>query len=187
VFVPRWWTWHSTAADGSDIWELKDGPADEQLWLDAAYADQSLITQVGPLHADYASHGDRPSGLPTSSSTLPGLIVQLARQGYLDEGPDVLDVGTGSGYGCAVLTTRLGEQHVAGVDIDEYLTKAAAGRLASIGLRPQVVTADATGPLPRTYDRCPPDPAKLAHRATARQAPAHHHHRHCSHPDRRQN
>ena len=105
VFVPRWWTWHSAASDGSDVWELNDGSTDEHLWLDAAYADRSLVTQVGPLHADHASPGGRPTGRPTSSSTLPGLIVQLARHGYLNDGTDVLDVGTGSGYGCAVLAT----------------------------------------------------------------------------------
>lgn len=57
VFVPRWWTWHSAASDGSDVWELNDGSTDEHLWLDAAYADRSLVTQVGPLHADHASPG----------------------------------------------------------------------------------------------------------------------------------
>jgi protein-L-isoaspartate O-methyltransferase len=108
----------------------------------------SLVTRVGTLHADHATPADRPIGLPTSSSTMPGLIVQLARYLYLDAGHDVLDVGTGSGYGCALLATRLGEEHVTSVDVDEYLTSAAAGRLASVGLHPQVLTADATGPLP---------------------------------------
>jgi len=32
----------------------------------------SLVTRIGPLHADHASPGDHPAGLPTSSSTLPG-------------------------------------------------------------------------------------------------------------------
>ena len=40
-----------------------------------------------------------------------------------------------------------------GIDVDEYLTKAAAERLDSIGLHPQVTACDATGPLPGTYDR----------------------------------
>jgi protein-L-isoaspartate O-methyltransferase len=74
--------------------------------------------------------------------------VQLARHGYLNDGTDVLDVGTGSGYGCAVVATRLGDQHVTSVDVDKYLATAAADRLASIGLHPAVVAADATGPLP---------------------------------------
>ena len=92
-------------------------------------------------------------GMPTSSSTLPGLIVRLAQHAYLADGGDVLDVGTGSGYGCALLAARLGTEHVTSVDVDPYLTGAAAERLDSVGLRPTVLTVDATGALPGTYDR----------------------------------
>jgi protein-L-isoaspartate O-methyltransferase len=132
---------------------VKDGPADERAWADAAYSDQSLVTQIGPLHADHAASSDRPAGMPTSSSTLPSLIVQMFQHGYLREGVDVLDVGTGSGYGCAVLATLLGEDHVTSVDVDPYLTQAAERRLDTIGLHPKVDTVDATGPLPGSYDR----------------------------------
>jgi protein-L-isoaspartate O-methyltransferase len=156
AFVPRWWEppggYGARRAgrprDLSAGWELRDGPLDEEAWLDAAYSDVSLVTRVGTLHADHATSADRPTGLPTSSSTMPGLIVQLARYLYLDAGHDVLDVGTGSGYGCALLATRLDEEHVTSVDVDEYLTSAAAVRLASVGLHPRVLTGDATGPLP---------------------------------------
>jgi protein-L-isoaspartate O-methyltransferase len=154
LFTPRWWTW---AAPGPglwhDIWELRDGPADPAAWLDAAYADRSLVTQVGPLHADHAHPGDRPTGLPTSSATLPGLLVQMYRHAMITDDTDVLDIGTGSGYGTALLCNRLGDRHVTSIDVDQYLTKAAAGRLESIGLHPQVTTCDATGPLPGTHDR----------------------------------
>jgi protein-L-isoaspartate O-methyltransferase len=149
LFVPHWW---ARAAD-EDRWALRDGPADEYAWLDAAYADRSLVTQVGPLHADQAAVSDRPAGMPTSSATLPGLIVQMAGHGYLREGLDVLDVGTGSGYGCAVLATHVGDRHVTSIDVDAYLTTAAAGRLDDAGLHPRLETLDATGPLPATYDR----------------------------------
>ncbi len=77
----------------------------------------------------------------------------MLRQAHLDDGADVLDIGTGSGYGCAVLAQRLGDRHVTSVDVDGYLTEVAAERLAGIGLRPQVMTCDATGPLRGTYDR----------------------------------
>jgi hypothetical protein len=61
VFVPRWWENRT----------LHDGPADEQAWMAAAYSDRTLVTQLGPLHADHATPGDRPAGAPTSSSTWP--------------------------------------------------------------------------------------------------------------------
>ncbi len=152
--MPRWWSWSAAGSGfGSDVWELRDGPADEGGWLCAAYGDRSLVTQVGPLHADHGQLGDRVVGMPTSSATLPGLIVQMLRHAHLVDGADVLDVGTGSGYGCAVLARRLGGQHVTSVDVDAYLTEVAAERLAGIGLRPQLMTCDATGPLPGAYDR----------------------------------
>ncbi len=126
VFVPRWWSWSAAGPGfGSDIWELRDGSTDEDGWARAAYRDRSLVTQVGPLHADRAERGDRPAGMPTSSATLPGLIVQMLRHAHVCDG---VDVGTGSGYGCAVLAQRLGDQHVTSVDVDAYLTKAAAER-----------------------------------------------------------
>jgi protein-L-isoaspartate O-methyltransferase len=143
VFVPRWWENRA----------LRDGPADERAWLHAAYNDQTLITAVGGLHADHAAVGDHPSGLPTSSSTLPSLVVRMYRHARLYGSGDILDVGTGSGYGCALLARRFGGGQVTSVDIDPYLTKAAGERLASAGLYPRVLTCDALGPLPGSYDR----------------------------------
>lgn len=154
VFIPRWWSWAGPGSGfGTDVWKLRDGPSDEVAWLEAAYADRSLVTQVGPLHADHAGPGDRPSGMPTSSATLPGLVVRMLRHAYLYDGADLLDVGTGTGYGCAVLARRFGDEHVTSVDVDRYLTKAAAERLDSIGLHPRVETVDATGTIPGEYDR----------------------------------
>ncbi|MGH3693564.1 MAG: methyltransferase domain-containing protein [Pseudonocardiaceae bacterium] len=154
VFVPRWWSWSAAGSGpGSDVWELRDGPTDHDGWARTAYRNRSLVTQVGPLHADHAGPGDRPVGMPTSSATLPGLIVAMLRHAYVYDGADVLDVGTGSGYGCAVLAHRLGDRYVTSVDVDAYLTKVAAERLEGIGLRPRVMTCDATGPLRGTYDR----------------------------------
>lgn len=157
AFVPRWWSWAEPGPGlWHDAWELRDGPADPARWLDAAYADRSLITQVAEAHADHASGDDWPTGRPTSSATMPGLLVQMYRHAMIGDGMDVLDVGTGSGYGTALLATRLGDQHVSSVDVDDYLVKAATDRLAAFGLHPNVETCDATGPLPgrtASYDR----------------------------------
>jgi protein-L-isoaspartate O-methyltransferase len=154
LLIPRWWSWLAAGSGfGSDMWELRDGPADDDGWLNVAYGDRSLVTRVGPLHADHGQRGDRVVGMPTSSATLPGLIVQMLRHARVYDGADVLDVGTGSGYGCAVLARQLGDQHVTSIDVDAYLTDVAAERLDRISLRPRVVTGDATGPLGGTYDR----------------------------------
>jgi protein-L-isoaspartate O-methyltransferase len=154
LFVPRWWACSAPGAGlDADVWELCDGPADPGEWLRVAYSDRTLVTQVGWLHADYASQDDRPSGAPTSAATLPSLVVQMLRHARITDDADVLDVGTGSGYGCAVLCERSGYRQVTSIDVDQYLTKAAAERLDGIGLHPQVLTCDATGPLPGSYDR----------------------------------
>lgn len=147
VFVPRWW---QMADDG---WELRDGTTNVAAWMEAAYSDRSLVTQIGTLHADHATHRNWAAGRPTSSATLPGLLVQMYRHAYLHSGLDVLDVGTGSGYGAALLAARLGDEHVTSVDVDAYLTEAAAGRLNDIGLHPKVAAVDATRQLPGAYDR----------------------------------
>lgn len=154
LFVPRWWAWSAPGPGFRvDTWELRDGPADPVAWLDAAYDNRSLVTRVGPAHADHAGLADRPTGLPTSSSTLPGLVVQMYRHALIGDGMDVLDLGTGSGYGCAVLAERLGDRHVTSVDVDEYLARAATERLDRLALHPDVRICDATGPLPGSYDR----------------------------------
>ncbi|MFD5384065.1 methyltransferase domain-containing protein [Streptomyces sp. NPDC127074] len=148
AFVPRWWE-----PAGGGTWALRDGPADESAWLRVAYSDTSLVTRVGPLHADRASPDDRPRGVPTSSSTMPGLVVRMLRHGLLYDGADLGLIGTGTGASTALAARRLGDKHVTAMDIDPYLTEAAIDRLASLDMSPQVVTCDATGPLPGDFDR----------------------------------
>ncbi|MCQ4042444.1 methyltransferase domain-containing protein [Streptantibioticus rubrisoli] len=147
VFVPRWWERH-----GDDM-ALRIGEDDPEAWMARVYANETIVTRIGPHHADHANPEDHPVGLPTSSSTLPGLLVQMYRHAMLTEGVKVLDVGTGTGYGTALLARRFGAEHVTAVDVDPYLTEAASKRLDSIGLYPTVRTVDATGDLPGTYDR----------------------------------
>ncbi len=153
AFVPRWWVRVAPGPFWHDAWELRDGPAEPDAWMNDAYADKSLITQVGEQHADHASPSDKPTGQPTSSATLPGLLVQMYRHAMISDGMDVLDVGAGSGYGTALLAARLGDTHVTSIDVDGYLTEAAAERLSAAGMHPKVHTCDATGELPGSYDR----------------------------------
>lgn len=154
-FVPRSWNRVGPAPGGHGFaeWELFDGSTDEERWLNDAYANRSLVTEIGGRHADDAALGDRTVGRPTSSATMPGLVVQMFRHALIDDGVDVLDVGTGSGYGTALLATRLGADHVTSVDVASYLTEAARQRLGALDLRPTLLTCDATGELPGSYDR----------------------------------
>ncbi|EFC80892.1 methyltransferase domain-containing protein [Parafrankia sp. EUN1f] len=143
LLVPSWW---ERDGDGG-AWMPRHGD------IAGAYANRSLVTRIGSLHADHADGGDRPKGLPTSSSTEPSLVLTMYRYGHLTRGLDICDVGTGSGYGAALLARRYGDQHVVSLDVDPYLVSAAARRLARLDLHPTVLTADATAPLPGQYDR----------------------------------
>ncbi|GGJ56571.1 methyltransferase domain-containing protein [Streptomyces brasiliensis] len=147
VFVPRWWE----RQDGT--WTLCAPRPDNEAWLHGAYRDRSLITRVGPLHADHAGPDDHPEGRPTSSATLPSLVVQMFQHGRLQDGQDLLEVGTGSGYGTALAAKRLGENRVTSLDVDPYLIDAARDRLGSLGLKPTLAAVDATGPIDGEYDR----------------------------------
>ncbi|MFJ1640789.1 methyltransferase domain-containing protein [Streptomyces sp. NPDC088256] len=146
--VPRWW---ESAREGG--WVLRDGAGDPEAWAKAAYADRSLVTRVGPLHADHADPGDHAEGLPTSSATLPSLVVRMLRHARLGEGLPLLDLGTGAGGLTAYASRRIGAEHVTSLDVDPYLTSAAGERLANMGLHPEFVTADATNSVPGSYER----------------------------------
>ncbi|MEU5225321.1 methyltransferase domain-containing protein [Streptomyces toyocaensis] len=148
LLVERWYT------PGPRGWTVLDGPSDDEAWAAAAYADTTLVTRVGAVHADHAEAGRPVTGQPTSSSTLPSLVVTMLRHGRLTPGVRLLDVATGSGYSTALACRRLGDDLVTTLDIDPYLVDAAAQRLDRIGLHPTVVTADADGEeLPGVYDR----------------------------------
>jgi protein-L-isoaspartate O-methyltransferase len=150
VLVPKWWDrirnsptfeWKLVTPDASDPWA-------------SVYSDETLVTRVGALHADLAGPDDRASGAPTSSSTLPGLIVGMLHLLNPEPGQQVLDIGTGSGYSAALLGHRLGDELVTSIDVDAYLVQAARHRLEGFGRQPRMVVADATGELPEgEYDR----------------------------------
>ncbi|NEA19108.1 methyltransferase domain-containing protein [Streptomyces halstedii] len=146
--VPRWWD-----VDSSGMWILRDGASDPESWAESAYADRSLVTRVGRLHADHANPGDRPEGLPTSSATLPSLVIRMLRHARLGDGLPLLDLGTGAGGLTAYASDRFGAENVTSLDVDAYVTSAAGERLASMGYHPRFVTADATEHVPGTYER----------------------------------
>ncbi|WDO11349.1 methyltransferase domain-containing protein (plasmid) [Streptomyces murinus] len=155
LFVPRWWT--RTTTGDEDVWELRDGASDPAAWLRAAYANTTLVTRVGPLHADHAEAGQTVprgrAGRSTSSSTLPSLVLMMYKAAFITDTSRVL-VTCGSGYGTALACARLGAAQVTSVDIDPYLVKVARERLSEAGHYPRLEVCDLTGGLPDgTYDR----------------------------------
>ncbi|MFJ7969011.1 protein-L-isoaspartate(D-aspartate) O-methyltransferase [Streptomyces sp. NPDC096324] len=113
----------------------------------------------GSTHADHAAPGAIASRRPTSSSTLPTLMVTISRHALLADGSRTL-VTTGTGYGTALACHRLGAQLVTSVDVDPYLVQAAAGRLAAVcdltrqplpGKLDRIISAVSVRPVPAAW------------------------------------
>ncbi len=130
---------------------MRDGPPDDPAWLDAAYhGRKTLVTRIGTTRADHAEPGTRHDGWPASSATMPGLALDTDRRARIADGATIVDVGTGSGYGTALLAQRYGDDQVTSIDVAPSLAAAAAGRLDSFGAQPRILTCDAAGDPPGT-------------------------------------
>ncbi|MBR7839261.1 hypothetical protein KDL01_38730 [Actinospica durhamensis] len=144
-FIPAWF---ERSADG---WTSVDGDSEREKWRNIAYeSTASIVTKVAGHHADLTDPQQPIQGRPTSSATNPWRVIQIYRAARIHNGcGDVLDVGTGPGYGAALLSKVVGSRQVTTIDVDAYLTRVAEMRLrpATDQPHPRIITADATGPL----------------------------------------
>ncbi|WP_020392217.1 methyltransferase domain-containing protein [Kribbella catacumbae] len=141
IFLPRFFHPDPTTGD------VRQTTSQDPDWLEIAYTDQPLATQFN------GEPGDT-SGIPTSSSTAPSLMVTMLELLDLHPRHTVLEIGTGTGYNAALLSTYLGDCNVTTVDVDGALTGPARDRLAVLDLHPTVATADGAAGYP---DRAPYD------------------------------
>jgi protein-L-isoaspartate(D-aspartate) O-methyltransferase len=116
-------------------------------WVPHATADD--LAQVSAYTALFVLPGGR------SSTSMPGLMTRMLESLDVRDGHDVLEIGTGAGYNAALLSHRLGDQHVFSVDVEAELIELARTRLADAGYHPTLVAADGAAGLPdhAPYDR----------------------------------
>lgn len=123
-------------------------------WLRLAYRDETLVTRIRAVGR--ADEKGRVGGEPTSSSTLPGLVVSMLEELRVEEGHRVLEIGTGTGYSTALLCHRLGNDDlVTSVEVDPGVAAEAAEAVRGAGYRPRLVTGDGLAGYPGAapYDR----------------------------------
>ncbi|MEW2129816.1 ATP-grasp peptide maturase system methyltransferase [Streptomyces sp. NPDC005435] len=113
----------------------------DEEWLAGCYADQSLVTQIAGTIRPEDVQGTI-TRQPTSSSTLPSLVLRMLEALHVGPGMRVLEIGTGTGYSTAVLAARLGEDNVTSVEYDEDVASRARRALAQHGTWPLLVTGD---------------------------------------------
>jgi methyltransferase of ATP-grasp peptide maturase system len=122
-------------------WEpVRRGQVGDEEWLRLVYSDTTWVTQVEGVSADSARGAM--TGRPTSSGTLPSLVVRMLELADVEEGDKVLEIGTGTGYSTAILCHRLGGEAVYSVEYDEHLSAGAAQQLRAAGFAPHLVTGD---------------------------------------------
>lgn len=73
--VPRWWC--TPEGEPWGVWQVRDGAADPDAWARAVYRNVSLVTEVERAHADLAVDGTVLTGVPTSTSAMPSLVLRL--------------------------------------------------------------------------------------------------------------
>ena len=125
---------------------------DKARWSAMVAADEPIVTQVDDGTTEPGGTGLRPS----SSSSQPSLVAAMLDALSPLAGQRVLEIGTGTGWNAALLSTRVGEQgHVVSVEVDAALADQARHSLAAAGFSPTVVTGDGTRgyPADAPYDR----------------------------------
>jgi protein-L-isoaspartate O-methyltransferase len=128
--------------DGSTPTAWSPVMPDDPSWLESCYQDESLVTQIAGTVVPGDIRGEI-MRTPTSSSTMPGLVVRMLEDLKVADGHRVLEIGTGTGYSTALLCHRLGDDGlVTSVEYDETVSTRASNALGRCGFTPNLVVGD---------------------------------------------
>ncbi|MEU4582819.1 ATP-grasp peptide maturase system methyltransferase [Kitasatospora aureofaciens] len=111
-------------------------------WLEHVYSDETLITQLDGHTRPEDVTGGTTTGVPSSSSTLPSLVLRMWHQLGTEAGQRVLEIGTGTGYSTALGAHRLGDSNLTSIEYDPQVGEAAATALDAAGYSPRLIIGD---------------------------------------------
>jgi len=106
---------------------------DPATWLELAYANSPVITQVDDGHPV----GPGLIGNEISSSvSKPTVVARMLAALRVEPGMSVLEIGTGTGYQAALLAHRLGGRNVTSIEIDAAIVAQARKVLSDTAYAP---------------------------------------------------
>ncbi|MFD9871210.1 ATP-grasp peptide maturase system methyltransferase [Streptomyces niveus] len=141
LFVPRFY--RESDAAGLTTWEpVTPEIVGREEWLRLVYRDETWMTQFDGRDIDWADPKPISDAAPTSSSTSPGLVVRMLEDLGVNEGMNVLEIGTGTGYSTALLCHRLGNGNVTSIETDESVARRAREALTRSGCTPRLLVGD---------------------------------------------
>jgi protein-L-isoaspartate(D-aspartate) O-methyltransferase len=144
--------WIDNDGDGPTLLPL-DRVADPDRWLELAYCDEAVVTQVDdgrPVGPGLAGR------MPTSSVSSPIIVAVMLAALRAQPGQRVCEIGTGTGYNAALLAERLGVHQVTSIEVDPKVATQARAALSDTGYGDvAVITADGALGYPpgAPYDR----------------------------------
>ncbi|RAJ64073.1 protein-L-isoaspartate O-methyltransferase [Streptomyces sp. PsTaAH-130] len=112
--------------------------ADPKAWLEAAYADEPVVTQVNDGRAVDAGE----ELWPSCSASAPSIVFRMLGLLDVQDGQRICEVGTGTGWNAALLARRVGADRVTTIEVDPVLSEEARVRLARAGVAPRVMCGD---------------------------------------------
>ncbi|MFI7141712.1 ATP-grasp peptide maturase system methyltransferase [Streptomyces massasporeus] len=128
---------------GVTTWEpVTSETVGKEEWLRLVYTDETWMTQFDGRDIDWADPKPISNAIPTSSSTLPSLVVRMLEDLDVQDGMKVLEIGTGTGYSTALMCHRLGSESVTSIETDEGVARRAGHALTGSGHTPHLLVGD---------------------------------------------